>query len=257
MYTDYITWGDCLNVMAVLPDNSIDCILCDLPYSITGFKWDSIIPFDKLWEQYIRIIKDNGAIVLNSIQPFTSKLILSNPEMYRYSYVWDKGRASNFMSAKVKPLIRTEDICVFSKATANSMSSVKMKYYPQGLVRVDKKVKNGKNVGGQVAVAKQAVYTQGKEYIQEFTNYPNNIIQIVNDSNPLHPTQKPIALCEYLIKTYTQEGEIVLDNCCGSGTTCLAAKNTGRHYIGIEKDENYFNIAKNRLENDYRNLLRY
>jgi len=241
--------GNCLDLMKDIPDASIDMILCDLPYGTTACKWDTVIPFDEMWEQYKRIIKANGAIVLCATQPFTSKLIASNYKMFRYSHVWDKGKASNFMSAQLMPLLRTEDIVVFSKATCNCMSKLKMVYNPQGLIRIDKEVANGKNVGGKVAEARAAVFTEGKTYKQEFTNYPFNVINIANDNNKLHPTQKPVALLEYLIKTYTLEGETVLDNCMGSGSTGIACLNTGRNFIGIEMDNTYFEVAKNRIEN--------
>ena len=239
--------GDCLEKMKDIPDKSIDMILCDLPYGTTACKWDVIIPFEPLWEQYKRIIKDRGAIVLFGAQPFTSLLISSNFNMFRYCWVWNKNKATNFMSAQLMPLLKTEDICVFSHSSSNCMSKTKICYYPQGIIRIDKKVKNGKNVGGKVAQDRCAVFKEGKEYLQEYTNYPNNIIDIPNDMNKLHPTQKPVALLEYLIKTYTLEGETVLDNCAGSGSTGVACINTKRNFIGIEKDDKYFEIAVDRI----------
>lgn len=239
--------GDCLDIMPDLEDKSIDMILCDLPYGTTACKWDTIIPFELLWKQYERIIGNKSAIVLTACQPFTSVLIFSNLSLFRYCWIWDKNKATNFMSAKLMPLLRTEDIVVFSKSTCNSMSKIKMTYYPQGITEINKVVSNGKNVGGKVAQDRHAVFTEGKEYLQQFTNYPTNILFFPNDNNPLHPTQKPVALMEYLIKTYTNEGDIVLDNCMGSGTTGIACLNTKRNFIGIEKDEKYFEIAKNRI----------
>ncbi len=241
--------GDCLELMKDIPDNSIDMILCDLPYGTTACKWDTIIPFDKLWEQYWRIITLEGSVVLTSAQPFTSKLISSCIDRYRYSWIWDKARATNFMSAKLMPLLKTEDVCVFSKSSSNSMSKFKMKYNPQGIIKVDKTVKNGKNVGGKVAQDRNAVFSAGKEYKQEYTNYPFNILNIPNDNNPLHPTQKPVNLMEYFIKTYTNEDDTVLDNCMGSGTTGIACLNTKRNFIGMELDDKYFVVARERINN--------
>lgn len=245
--TVFIQQGDCLELMKKIPDKHIDMILCDLPYGTTACKWDVIIPFDPLWEQYERIIKDNGSIVLTSNQPFTTALIFSNIKIFRYCWVWDKNKSTNFMSAKLMPLLKTEDVCVFSKSTCNSMSKQKMNYYPQGVVEINKTVSNGKNVGGKVAKDRGAVFAEGKKYNQQFTGYPTNILSIPNDNNPLHPTQKPVALMEYLIKTYTQENEIVLDNCAGSFTTGVASINLNRKFIGYELDEKYFEIGKNRL----------
>jgi site-specific DNA-methyltransferase (adenine-specific) len=246
-FINQIIHGDCLEIMKGIPDGVIDMVLCDLPYGTTACKWDVIIPFAPLWEQYERIIKHDGAIVLTSAQPFTSILITSNIKLFRYSWVWDKAKATNFMSAKLMPLLKTEDICVFSKATCNSMSKTKMKYFPQGIIKIDKEVTNGKNVGGKVAQDRHAVFAEGKEYIQEYTNFPKNILEIPNDANPLHPTQKPLALFEYLIRTYSEEEDKILDNCIGSGTTAEACINTNRRFIGIEKELKYVEIARERI----------
>jgi site-specific DNA-methyltransferase (adenine-specific) len=233
--------------MKDIPDNSIDMVLCDPPYGTTACKWDTVIDFELMWEQLKRITKDNGAICLFGQNPFSSNVVMSNPEMFRYSWVWDKTKATNFMSAKLMPLLKTEDVIIFSKATCNSMSKLKMNYYPQGLTEINKTVKNGKNVGGKVAKDRKAVFKEGKEYLQKKTGYPKNIINIVNDNNNLHPTQKPVALLEYLIKTYTLENETVLDFTMGSGSTGVACKNLNRKFIGIEKDDKYFEIAKKRI----------
>ncbi len=241
----WLMMGDCLERMKEIPSGSVDMVLTDPPYGTTACKWDSVIPLEPMWEQLKRVIKPNGAIVMTASQPFTTKLISSNYKMFRYCWIWDKKTATNFMSAKCMPLLKTEDVCVFSYATANSMSKLKMSYYPQGVKEVNWDKENGKNVGGKVAQARGAKF-KGK-YKQSFTGYPKNIINISNDSNKLHPTQKPVALMEYLIKTYTNESEKVLDFTMGSGSTGVAAKNLNRKFIGIELDENYFNIAKERI----------
>jgi len=226
--------GDCLEVMPTLEDKSVDMILCDLPYGTTACKWDTIIPFEPLWEQYKRAIKDNGAIVLTASQPFTSALIMSNIKDYKYCWVWNKIAFSNQMMAKFQPLRITEDICIFNSKI----------YQPQGLVRCNKITKQGSritdNVGGGI---------RKTEYKQEFTNYPKNILKFSKDRPSQHPTQKPVALFEYLIKTYTNEGDLVLDNCLGSGTTAVACKNLNRKCIGIEKEEKYMKIAVERIKN--------
>lgn len=241
--------GNCLQVMQDIESKSINMILCDLPYGTTACKWDTIIPFEPLWEQYKRVIKDNGAIVLTASQPFTSALVMSNVKWFKYEWIWVKSRVTGFANAKKQPLRNYEDVVVFSKSKTN--------YFPQGLVKINKTVKNGKNVGGETlrtdiekSKGKGSLRTQGKEYFQEFTNYPKQtLLDIQRDKNKLHPTQKPVALFEYLIKTYTNEGDLVLDNCAGSGTTGVACKNLNRNFILIEQDENYCNIAKQRIEN--------
>jgi len=246
MFIDqWLIQGDCLQKMGEIPSGSIDMILTDPPYGTTACKWDSIIPLEPMWEQLKRIIKPNGAIIMTASQPFTTKLISSNYKMFRYCWVWDKTKATNFMNAKCMPLLKTEDICVFSHATANAMSKLKMKYNPQGVESVEWDKTNGSNVGGEVGKARGAVFKG--DYKQTTTGYPKNILDIPNDNNKLHPTQKPVALMEYLIKTYTNEGDSVLDFTMGSGSTGVASKNLNRKFIGIELDENYFNIAKNRI----------
>ena len=240
---------DCLEVMKDIPDKSIDMILCDLPYGTTACKWDSIIPFDKLWEQYERVIKDNGAIVLFGSQPFTSSLIMSNIKLFKYEWIWLKSRAVGFNNAKNKPMGKHENIIVFSKGTCANCSPRLMKYYPQGLVVFNKIVngikasKTDKDGHGFDRPSKK------KEHLQEFTNYPNTQLVFPNEGKTVHPTQKPVDLLEYLIRTYTNENETVLDNCMGSGSTGVACVNTNRNFIGIELDENYFNIAKERIKN--------
>ena len=225
--------GDCLEVLKKIPDKSIDLILCDLPYGTTFCKWDTVIPFDKLWETYRRIIKDNGAIVLFCKQPFTTKLIHSNLKEYKYSLIWEKDNHDNPLMAKKRFLNITEDIAIFYKKQCT--------YNPQGIIKVDKITKQGR---GESLSQKNKRNT---EYKQEYTNYPKNILSFKRDLPNVHPTQKPVKLCEYLIRTYTNEGDLVLDNCMGSGTTGVAALQNNRNFIGIELDENYFQIAQQRI----------
>ena len=226
--------GDCLELMKDVPDESIDMILCDLPYGTTACKWDIVIPFDKLQEQYNRIIKDNGAIVLFGKQPFTSKLIVSNIKDFKYALVWAKDNHDNPLMAKKRFLNITEDICVFYKKQCE--------YNPQGVIEINKMTKQGR---GESLSQKNE---RKSEYLQSYTNYPKNILKFKRDLPNIHPTQKPVALLEYLIKTYTNEGATVLDNCMGSGSTGVACVNTNRNFIGMEIDEKYFNIAKDRIE---------
>jgi len=236
--------GDCLEVIKDIDDKSIDMILCDLPYGTTACKWDTIIPFEPLWEQYKRIIKDNGAIVLTASQPFTSSLVVSCIELFKYQWVWKKNNPTGFLLVKTQPMKEHEDVLVFSKGTIASGSNRNMKYFPQGLIKsgINKVVANKPKYIG----ARPNQY--GKKYIQEFTNYPRSILEFSREGKTVHPTQKPVALFEYLIKTYTNEGDIVLDNCAGSGTTGVACINTSRNYILIEKDKKYCEIAKQRIE---------
>ncbi len=221
--------------MQEIPEQSIDCIICDLPYGVTDCKWDNLIPFPELWKQYKRIIKPNGAIVLFSIQPFTTKLIHSNLKDFRYCWYWKKNNKTGAPFAKVQPMRCIEDICVFYQH--------KPTYNPQGIKKLDKPITKRKpqNPG---------VYAfRGNGSPQQYTNYPVNLIEFsgVHSKEREHPTQKPISLLEYLVKTYTNEGETVLDNCMGSGSTGVACMNAGRKFIGIEKDLQYYNIAKNRI----------
>lgn len=304
--------------MQDIKENSIDCILCDLPYGVTDCKWDSIIPFTELWKQYKRIVKPNGAIVLFSIQPFTTKLIHSNLKDFRYCWYWKKNNKTGAPFAKVQPMRCIEDICVFyspqnnkgqykelrqyffeelkksgltrkdvDKLLNNSMSShyftngeqftipnesnykklqstgffkkpyeeIKKEYSktgghcitynPQGIKKLDKPIINKPK-------KKNGVYEEfrGESKPQLYTNYPVNLIEFngVNSKERQHPTQKPVSLLEYLVKTYTNEGETVLDNCMGSGSTGIACLNTGRKFIGIEKDTKYYEIATNRIK---------
>lgn len=228
--------GDCLKLMKDIPDRSVDMILCDLPYGVTPCKWDSVIPFEPLWEQYNRIIKNNGAIVLFSKQPFTSKLIISNLKMFKYCLLWEKDNHDNPLMAKKRFLNITEDVCLFYKKQCT--------YNPQGIIKVNKLTKQGRGESLSQKNKRQS------SYIQEYTNYPINILRFKRDLHNIHPTQKPVALLEYLIKTYTNENEVVLDNCMGSGSTGVACVNTNRNFIGIELDPNYFEIAKKRISGE-------
>jgi len=233
------------NGMCLIDDKSIDLILCDLPYGITSSKWDSLIPFDKLWEQYERIIKDKGAIVFTATQPFTTSLINSKRELFKYCWVWIKTKASNHVNAKLRPMGKHEDIVVFSKGTIANGSPRIMNYYPQGLKRIDKVSYRPSPKFGNI----QGVRPSHKNsYIQEYEGYPNTVLEFSNPNNKtIHPTQKPLELFEYLIKTYTNEGETVLDNCMGSFTTAIACINTNRNYIGFENDDKYFALGQERV----------
>ena len=229
--------GDCLEIMKNIADNSVDMILCDLPYGITNRnKWDTVIPFDLLWEQYKRIIKDNGAIILTAVQPFASTLVVSNIKMFKYEWIWQKSYITGVLNAKKQPVRNHEQILVFYKKQPT--------YNPQGLTVVSKITKQGtssKNYGER---------KENNEYFQENGNYPRSIqlISSKGEGKKVHPTQKPVTLFEYLIRTYTNKGDTVLDNCMGSGTTGVACQHLNRNFIGIELDENYFKIAKERIE---------
>lgn len=231
--------GDCLEVMDRLIEQGIkvDAIITDPPYGTTACKWDSIIPFDEMWGRLNKLIKRNGAIVLFGSEPFSSNLRMSNIKNYKYDWKWEKEKAGNFQLAKKMPMKKQEDICIFYKNLPT--------YNPQGLIEINKTIKNNPTKNGSMGHL-QSVQKR-KEYIQQFTNYPTEVLKFNNEKG-LHESQKPVALLEYLIKTYTNEGEIVLDFTMGSGTTGVACMNTSRKFIGIELDETYFNIAKERIE---------
>lgn len=245
--------GDCLELMKEIPDKSVDMILCDLPYGVLNksnkhAKWDNIIPFEPLWEQYERIIKNNGAIVLFGSGMFTADLMQSNRKLWRYNLIWKKGnRPTGFLNAKRQPLRINEDICVFYKnqPTYNPQFTIGNKCHTRGGAgnSVQKQGKNGCYGAFNIT---PVVLTNEK--------YPVSIIDIPKEyPQKYHPTQKPVALLEYLIKTYTNEGDLVLDNCIGSGSTGVAAINTNRRFIGIELDEQYFKIAENRINEAIKN----
>ena len=240
--------GDCLEIMKDIPDGSIDMILCDLPYGTTACKWDSVIPFEPLWEQYNRVIKNNGAIVLFGAEPFSTELRHSNLQMFKYDWIWIKNNAVGFVNAKLKPMNKHEIISVFSKGKTSNGNTNNMVYFPQGSLPYGKEVRSGNKKGKDNTYWRPSMKSSnGGGYIQQYTNYPTTVLNFDKVQKAVHPTQKPVALLEYLIKTYTNEGELVLDNCMGSGSTGVACMNTGRNFIGIEKDEKYFNIAKERL----------
>lgn len=244
--------GDCLEVMKGIPDKSVDMILCDLPYGTTSCKWDSVIPFDKLWDQYNRLIKDNGAIVLFGQQSFTSELIHSNLKMFRHNIVWEKDKCSNFLHAKNQPRKLTEDILVFSKEGSGFVHNSKNKctYNPQMIDRKPRKpTKNTKRSDKLNEIRDGKIILNSGDDFQSDKNYPSNIVYFPTEHfNRNHPCQKPVSLIEYLLKTYSNEKDSILDNCMGSGSTGVACLNTNRRFIGIELDENYFNIAKQRLQ---------
>lgn len=233
MIHNQVLQGDCLELMRDIPDKSIDMILCDLPYGTTDCKWDSVIPFESLWEQYKRIVKPNAAIALTASQPFTSQLVMSNPKWYRHQWVWNKNNSAGFATAKIRPLAVCEDVLIFGEK--------RVKYFPQMETWGKPRKKGG--------------YSSSDNYnlypLESISNeyYPKNLIEISNacQLNKCHPTQKPVALFEYLIKTYTNEGDLVLDNCAGSGTTAIACLNTNRNYILMEKEAEYIEVINQRL----------
>ena len=243
--------GDCLEVMKDIEDKSVDMILADLPYGTTACKWDTIIPFEPLWEQYKRIIKDNGAIVLTASQPFTSALVMSNPKMFKVAIVWNKKKAGNFVQGNIQPLKIHEDVLIFysKQPTYNPQKTLLDK--PQKVRNGAKNRQDRKEAGG---FGGTVIYSDKFEADKKL---PTTIVEISKDNygkNVFHPTQKPVALFEYLIRTYTNEGDTVLDNCAGSGTTGIAAFNTKRNAILIEKDEIYFNAAKERFDRETRQV---
>ena len=236
--------GDCLELMKDIPDGSVDMILADLPYGTTACKWDTIIPFEPLWEQYKRIIKPNGAIVLTASQPFTSALVMSNPKMFKYEWVWKKNAGSNFAQTKYQPMKEHENLLVFGFGKTN--------YYPIKQERAE----SGKKM---IAIGVKSKASNGADvYSGANKGYDNSAqdknlrvpssVQLFNRERGLHPTQKPVALFEYLIKTYTNEGDLVLDNVAGSGTTGVACQNLNRNFILMEQEPEYVEIIKKRLE---------
>lgn len=234
----YTVMGDCIAEMSMkLKDKSVDLILCDLPYGMTKNPWDVVIPFDALWKEYNRVVKDNGAIVLFGSQPFTSLLITSNTKMFRYCLVWEKNKFSDFLNAKRKPMKTNEDIAVFYKKQPT--------YNPQYWYSTPYKRWNT-----QEAVDKQSNYGSHKENVAESTDgkrLPTTVLKFNRVERPSHPTEKPVDLLEWLIRTYSNEGDLVLDNCMGVGSTGIACVNTKRRFVGIELEQKYFDIAQARL----------
>ena len=234
--------GDCLEVMKDIPDKSIDMILCDLPYGTTACKWDTIIPFEPLWEQYKRIIKDNGAIVLTASQPFTSALVMSNPDMFKYEWIWFKNVPTGMAQSRYSPMKYHESILVFSKNPIKIFNKIMEDRVGKGKDCYKYEHYCGENNHVKMNKVK-------KFYDVKLVN-PSSVLLFnvaPNRKGKLHPTQKPVALFEYLIKTYTNEGDLVLDNCAGSGTTGVACKNLNRNYILIEKEQEYIDIINKRL----------
>ena len=238
--------GDCLEVMKLIPSGSVDAIITDPPYGTTACKWDSVIDFELMWGQLNRIIKPNGAIVLFGSEPFSSALRMSNIKNYKYDWIWKK-QPTMFQHSKNRPMQTVENISVFCLAKWGHKSQMKgnrMNYYPIGVK--DTEIKKFHGVHGKYIGERPNQV--GKEYMAK-TGFPKNLIDIKREPKNIHPTQKPVALMEYLIKTYTNENETVLDFTMGSGSTGVAAKNTNRNFIGIEQDSKYFEIAENRIKN--------
>lgn len=233
--------------MKRIPDGSVDCIVCDLPYGTTACAWDSVIPLPNLWAEYNRVIKPHGAIVLTCTQPFTSQLVMSNTKMYRHQWIWEKNTVTGFANVKKQPLRCFEDVLVFGNKA--------LIYNPQGLRRVNKVKRNGCSVGGVTvrgdigkSMGKGRMRTEGSVYTQEFTNYPRQVLRFNSDIKTFHPTQKPVALIQYLIRTYSNEGDTILDNCMGSGTTAIAAIREKRNFIGFELNKEYYDKACKRIK---------
>lgn len=230
--------GDCLELMAQIPDGSVDMILCDLPYGTTACKWDSVIPFEPLWANYKRVIKKNGAIVLTATQPFSALVVSSNVKGFKHEWIWQKEKGVGFQIAKYRPMQEHESCLVFTS------NGDRVTYFPIKEMRDKPQISSGASTkSGSSPLANIA--KQSYVYVDKF---PTSIKRFKRDKDKIHPTQKPVALMEYLIRTYTDEGETVLDNCMGSGTTGVACVNTRRNFIGIEKDDKYFAIAQARIE---------
>ncbi len=248
-------FGDCLQKMKLIPNDSVDLVLCDLPYGTTKCKWDTVIDISKLWDEYKRILKKpSGVICLFGQQPFTSMLVSSNYKWFKYNLIWKKNKTTRYLLANYRPMTCTEDIAVFSPGGAAAASRHKgnMTYNPQGLVAVNIKKKNsakriGKMLNQLHHLGPNNKLTSNTEYTQKFTNYPNEILEFDIESDTIHETQKPVKLIEHLIKTYSNEGETVLDNTMGSGTTGIGCINTNRKFIGIELVEKYFKLSKYRI----------
>jgi site-specific DNA-methyltransferase (adenine-specific) len=243
--------------MSLIQDNSVDLILCDLPYGTTKCKWDTIINLELLWKQYKRIIKKpQGVILLFGQQPFTSMLVSSNYEWFKYNIIWKKNKTTQYLLANYRPMKCTEDICVFSKggAAAASIKTGNMTYNPQGLKSVNIKKQNSEKRIGKMLnqlhhLGINNKLTSDTEYTQKYTNYPIELIEFDIENSTIHETQKPVKLIEYLIRTYSNKGDLVLDNTMGSGTTGVGCINTKRRFIGIELNDKYYKLSKNRINN--------
>ena len=235
---------DCLEGMKQIPDGTIDAVICDLPYGTTDCAWDSVIPFDKLWEQYRRICKPNAAIVLFGSEPFSTTLRASNLEMYKYDWIWVKNRPTGHLEAKNKPMKQHEIISIFSKGASANGCNNRITYNPQGCVKTNVVLTNRATNVYSNRESRKA----GTTFIQEYTNYPTSVLSFDLDDGHLHPTQKPVDLLRYLVLTYTNEGDTVLDNCMGSGTTAIACIKERRHFIGFELSKEYFDKAVRRIK---------
>lgn len=239
--------GDCLDPFLMAEEGSVDMILFDPPYGTSGCKWDSVIPFEPLWERLNKLIKGNGAILMFGTEPFSSKARISNIQNFKYDWIWKKNKVTGFAHSRNMPLRDYESISVFSKAPMGHRSLLgdrRMEYYPQGLVKIDKKTIVRRKTSGASFLKRPS----HKDYVvREYTGYPRMILEFDKEEG-YHPTQKPVALLEYLIKTYTKPGDTVLDCCMGSGSTGVACVNTGRKFIGIEKDRDIFFVAEKRIE---------
>ena len=246
--------GDCLEIMKDISDGSIDMILCDLPYGTTSCKWDSVIPFEPLWKQYKRIIKENGAIVLFGTQPFTSALVMSNPKWYRYDWYWKKERGVNFLMANRMPFKVIETISVFYKKQPTY--NPQKRNNPNGIHSRTNNIYSNESFGSQIMKNRPKKAITGARYEPDKV-LPTQLLEFNRDKDRVHPTQKPVSLLENLILTYTNEGETVLDNCMGSGSTGIACINTNRRFIGIEKEEKYFDIATQRINEHTQQLGLY
>ena len=242
--------ADCLELMKEIPDNSIDCIICDLPYGTTLCDFDKkIIPFEPLWKQYKRIIKPNRAIVLFGQQPFTTFLISSNLEMWKYNWIWEKENGTNILNSHYQPLKVTEDICIFGTGATSNSPNENMIYNHQFSEGKPYICKSGNQKSNTVVAGHGSRNVGGFITENEGKRYPKNLIRFNRDKEKIHPTQKPVALLEYLIKTYSNENDLILDNCSGSGTTAVACHNLKRRFICIEKDYDYWKASVERLEN--------
>lgn len=239
---DKILLGDCLELMKDIPDGSVDCVICDLSYGTTACKWDVVIPFEPLWKEYRRIIKENGAIVLFGAEPFSSNLRLSNLDWYKYDYTWVKTKASGFQNAKKQPMRKHENIMVFYQKQPT--------FNQQHLKELDKPIESGRKRLRNDEQHRLGV--AGKEHKTTHTGWQTSVLEFANPSGAghLHPTQKPIDLIAYLIRTYSNPDDVILDNTCGSGTTAIAAIREKRHFICMEKDERYYQIACERIKKE-------
>ena len=249
MTLDNIYNMDCLEGMKQIPDGTIDAVICDLPYGTTANKWDSVIPMDKLWEQYRRVLKHQGSVLLFGSEPFSTMLRMSNLDWYKYDWIWQKNRPTGFQHAKNMPLKDFEVISVFSAAGMGHAAHLKenrMTYNPQGIVKINRTITASKNKFG-TCVADTGKYN-GNVYTQEYENFPTMTLKFDTDPDAWHPTQKPVDLLRYLVLTYTNEGDTVLDNCMGSGTTAIACIKERRYFIGFELSKEYFDKAVRRIK---------